>query len=87
MSPPPGGLVAAPDPQPSKNPNRLPRESSAEVTSEALQDFYRSRMPRVAGISLLSGLASDLIINARSPIAGGERCWRSRAPKMEVPTL
>ena len=35
-----------------------------QVTSEALQNFYRSRMPRVAGISLLSGLASDLIINA-----------------------
>lgn len=37
---------------------------AAQATSEALQNFYRSRMPRVAGISLLSGLASDLIINA-----------------------
>ena len=35
-----------------------------EVTADALQRFYRNRMPRVAGISLLSGLASDLIINA-----------------------
>lgn len=35
-----------------------------KVTAEALQNFYKSRMPRVAGISLLSGLASDLIINA-----------------------
>ncbi|CAE7354821.1 unnamed protein product [Symbiodinium natans] len=35
-----------------------------KVTADALQRFYRNRMPRVAGISLLSGLASDLIINA-----------------------
>lgn len=35
-----------------------------KVTAEALENFYKSRMPRVAGISLLSGLASDLIINA-----------------------
>lgn len=35
-----------------------------QVTAEALQNFYKSRMPRVAGISLLSGMASDLIINA-----------------------
>mmetsp|Transcript_7892 Transcript_7892/g.23492 ORF Transcript_7892/g.23492 Transcript_7892/m.23492 type:complete len:549 (-) Transcript_7892:35-1681(-) len=35
----------------------------AEV-EKALQDFYRDRMPRVAGVSLLSRLASDLIINA-----------------------
>ncbi|CAJ1425335.1 unnamed protein product [Effrenium voratum] len=40
------------------------QDPDPKVTSEALQDFYRSRMPRVAGISLLSGLASDLIINA-----------------------
>ena len=39
--------------------------SAAQVTADALQRFYRNRMPRVAGISLLSGLASDLIINAR----------------------
>lgn len=31
---------------------------------EALQEFYRRRVLRVAGISLLSRLASDLIINA-----------------------
>lgn len=31
---------------------------------KALQDFYKDRMPRVAGCSLLSRLASDLIINA-----------------------
>merc|ERR1719258_770675 len=31
---------------------------------KALQDFYKDRMPRVAGVSLLSRLASDLIINA-----------------------
>uniref|UniRef100_A0A7S1L894 FAD-binding domain-containing protein n=1 Tax=Alexandrium catenella TaxID=2925 RepID=A0A7S1L894_ALECA len=30
----------------------------------ALQDFYRSRVPRVSAISLLSGIASDLIVNA-----------------------
>jgi zeaxanthin epoxidase len=30
----------------------------------ALQDFYRDRVGRVAGVSLLSRLASDLIINA-----------------------
>jgi zeaxanthin epoxidase len=30
----------------------------------SLQDFYKQRMPRVAGVSLLSRLASDLIINA-----------------------
>mmetsp|Transcript_31238 Transcript_31238/g.72244 ORF Transcript_31238/g.72244 Transcript_31238/m.72244 type:complete len:608 (-) Transcript_31238:167-1990(-) len=35
-----------------------------QVTADALQRFYRNRMPRVAGISLLSGIASDLIINA-----------------------
>jgi len=35
-----------------------------KATARALQDFYRHRMPRVAGISLLSRLASDLIINA-----------------------
>jgi hypothetical protein len=40
---------------------------AAQVTAEALENFYKSRMPRVAGISLLSGLASDLIINVRSP--------------------
>ena len=38
---------------------------AVQVTADALQRFYRNRMPRVAGISLLSGLASDLIINAR----------------------
>merc|ERR1711933_146925 len=37
---------------------------SREDIGECLQSFYRSRMPRVAGISLLSRLASDLIINA-----------------------
>jgi len=37
---------------------------SQEAIREALQRFYKTRMPRVAGISLLSGLASDLIINA-----------------------
>eukprot|EP00933_Yihiella_yeosuensis_P052059 TRINITY_DN50044_c0_g1_i1.p1 TRINITY_DN50044_c0_g1~~TRINITY_DN50044_c0_g1_i1.p1 ORF type:complete len:647 (+),score=129.60 TRINITY_DN50044_c0_g1_i1:77-1942(+) len=37
-----------------------------EATAKALQDFYSKRMPRVAGISLLSRLASDLIINAFS---------------------
>jgi len=31
---------------------------------KALQDFYKSRVLRVAGVSLLSRLASDLIINA-----------------------
>ncbi|CAK9009732.1 unnamed protein product [Durusdinium trenchii] len=36
-----------------------------KVTAEALQNFYRSRMPRVAGVSLMSGLASDLIINEK----------------------
>jgi zeaxanthin epoxidase len=35
-----------------------------EAVAEALEGFYRRRMPRVAGISLLSRLASDLIINA-----------------------
>ena len=48
-----------------------------QVTAEALQNFYKSRMPRVAGISLLSGLASDLIINAGHPSCSGEptRCF------------
>jgi len=40
------------------------QDYTPEVTAEALQRFYSSRMPRVAGISLLSRLASDLIINA-----------------------
>jgi len=35
-----------------------------EAIAEALEGFYKRRMPRVAGISLLSRLASDLIINA-----------------------
>jgi len=35
-----------------------------ESLRKVLQDFYWKRMPRVAGVSLLSGLASDLIINA-----------------------
>lgn len=41
-------------------------QSSGTLVSnrEALQDFYRRRVLRVAGISLLSRLASNLIINA-----------------------
>jgi len=35
-----------------------------EAIADALEGFYKRRMPRVAGISLLSRLASDLIINA-----------------------
>ena len=35
----------------------------AEAVHAALQGFYETRMPRVAGVSLLSRLASDLIIN------------------------
>ena len=34
-----------------------------EALRDALQGFYEKRMPRVAGVSLLSRLASDLIIN------------------------
>jgi len=37
---------------------------SPEANREALQSFYQNRVLRVAGISLLSRLASDLIINA-----------------------
>eukprot|EP00435_Cladocopium_sp_Y103_P054969 s276_g18.t1 len=56
-----------------------------KVTAEALQNFYKSRMPRVAGISLLSGLASDLIINAFgtpwSPHDDKGTDWRSYLTK------
>jgi len=38
--------------------------STVEGNRGALEDFYRRRVLRVAGISLLSRLASDLIINA-----------------------
>ena len=34
-----------------------------QVVRDALQGFYESRVARVAGVSLLSRLASDLIIN------------------------
>ena len=37
---------------------------SGAVVAKALDDFYKDRVLRVAGVSLLSRLASDLIINA-----------------------
>mmetsp|Transcript_28421 Transcript_28421/g.45647 ORF Transcript_28421/g.45647 Transcript_28421/m.45647 type:complete len:642 (+) Transcript_28421:80-2005(+) len=40
------------------------QDPDPQATARALQEFYRNRMPRVAGISLLSRLASDLIVNA-----------------------
>ena len=39
------------------------RPTSPEATREALQSFYGRRVGRVAGVSLLSRLASDLIVN------------------------
>ena len=38
-------------------------KTDASSVREALQNFYRRRVGRVAGVSLLSRLASDLIIN------------------------
>ena len=39
-------------------------KASGAVVERALNDFYKDRVVRVAGVSLLSRLASDLIINA-----------------------
>lgn len=39
------------------------KDPDPKALARALQDFYSRRMPRVAGVSLLSRLASDLIIN------------------------
>lgn len=40
------------------------KDPDSVAVQESLQNFYRSRVLRVAGVSLLSRLASDLIINA-----------------------
>jgi len=52
-----------------KNLKRFSEDSKALPTAsvnEALEDFYQSRVGRVAGVSLLSRLASELIIQAFS---------------------
>jgi len=57
----------------------------------ALQDFYRRRLPRVSAISLLSRLASDLIINAFdtpwSPHDDKGQDWKSYLTFLWKPVL
>jgi len=64
---------------------------SHELVKGALQGFYRSRLPRVSVVSLLSRLASDLVINAFdtpwSPHDSKGQDWKSYMMFLWKPVL